>query len=176
MTHEWLKGNCLAVVPEYDGEYDLVIADPPYENLKLISESIAVCRNHFDGPSFFFMYPESVWDLEAQPDQILHWIKPPSTKNTTRKYSRFVEAIAVYDLDTSPFNQDTFWHSRSGVFTDTPLRVKHPHTKPESLIEKLIAVNSNQGDTVLDPFAGSGTVAKVCKRMGRGSISIEKGN
>lgn len=49
----------------------------------------------------------------------------------------------------------------------------HPSQKPESLLERIILASSNQGDIILDPFAGTFTVGAVAKRFGRSSISIE---
>jgi DNA modification methylase len=46
-------------------------------------------------------------------------------------------------------------------------------TFPVELITYLVALGSNEGDTVLDPFAGSGTVMDVCQRLNRSSIAIE---
>jgi DNA modification methylase len=45
--------------------------------------------------------------------------------------------------------------------------------KPERLIERLILASSNPGDTILDPFAGVGTTAAVCKKLNRESINFE---
>ena len=44
---------------------------------------------------------------------------------------------------------------------------------PVALIEQLITLASKEGDTVLDAFAGSGTVLDVAQRLGRNSIAIE---
>jgi adenine-specific DNA-methyltransferase len=44
---------------------------------------------------------------------------------------------------------------------------------PEWLVESFIKCFCPPGGTVLDPFAGSGTVAAVCKRLGRNSFSID---
>ena len=49
----------------------------------------------------------------------------------------------------------------------------HPSQKPESLLERIILGSSNEGNLVLDPFAGTFTTAAVAKRLGRKSISIE---
>ena len=45
--------------------------------------------------------------------------------------------------------------------------------KPEKLIERLVLASSNAGDTVLDPFAGTGTTAVVCQRHTRNYICFE---
>jgi DNA modification methylase len=46
--------------------------------------------------------------------------------------------------------------------------------KPERLIERLVKASSSEGDFVLDPFCGVGTVPVVCKRLGRNYIGIEQ--
>ncbi|VAX40848.1 hypothetical protein MNBD_PLANCTO02-1125 [hydrothermal vent metagenome] len=46
--------------------------------------------------------------------------------------------------------------------------------KPEKLIERLVKASSNEGDLVLDPFAGVGTCPLVCERLGRQFIGIEQ--
>lgn len=52
-------------------------------------------------------------------------------------------------------------------------REKHPTQKPEALIERIIKASSNIGDTVLDPFVGSGTTCKVAKILKRNWIGID---
>ncbi|WP_457559079.1 DNA-methyltransferase [Candidatus Harpocratesius sp.] len=49
----------------------------------------------------------------------------------------------------------------------------HPTQKPEKLIKKLIIVSSNPNQIVCDPFAGTGTVNIVCKKLERYCIGIE---
>ncbi len=53
------------------------------------------------------------------------------------------------------------------------LRAGHPAPFPPELGERLIRMFSFAGDTVLDPFAGSGSTAVAAIRAGRNSISIE---
>jgi len=50
---------------------------------------------------------------------------------------------------------------------------KHPAIFPEALARDHILSWSNEGDTVLDPFSGSGTTAKMARLMGRQFIGIE---
>jgi site-specific DNA-methyltransferase (adenine-specific) len=51
---------------------------------------------------------------------------------------------------------------------------KHPTQKPECLIERIILSCTQENDTVLDPFMGSGTTCVVAKRLNRKFIGIEK--
>jgi len=49
----------------------------------------------------------------------------------------------------------------------------HPSQKPESLLERIILASSNDGETVLDPFAGTFTTCVVAQRLGRQTIGID---
>lgn len=50
---------------------------------------------------------------------------------------------------------------------------KHPAPYPAELAERLIRMFSFVGDTVLDPFAGTGSTAVGASRCGRHSVSVE---
>lgn len=52
-------------------------------------------------------------------------------------------------------------------------RALHSTQKPEEMLKRIITASSNKGDTVLDPFLGSGTTAAVAERIGRNWIGIE---
>lgn len=62
----------------------------------------------------------------------------------------------------------------SSVFTHKPESDPvHPCPMPRNLALFLMLNSSENGDTVLDPFAGSGTVLKVASEYGRRAIGIE---
>lgn len=50
---------------------------------------------------------------------------------------------------------------------------KHSAAFPEELPQWFIKLFTQEGDTVLDPFAGSGTTLFVAERMGRNAIGVE---
>lgn len=49
----------------------------------------------------------------------------------------------------------------------------HKQQSPVALILRIILSSTRAGDTVLDPFAGTGTCAVVAEQLGRNSINIE---
>jgi len=78
------------------------------------------------------------------------------------------------------YNETTFKETKetkiaSNIFSYTLGREKtgHPAPFPEKLAEDHILSWSNEGDTVLDPMAGSGTTLKMAKKNGRNYIGIE---
>src|SRR6185312_952033 len=53
-------------------------------------------------------------------------------------------------------------------------RKAHPTQKPEALLHRVLLATTKPGDTVLDPFFGTGTTGAVAKRLGRHYIGIER--
>ena len=50
----------------------------------------------------------------------------------------------------------------------------HPTQKPEGLLHRILLASTNPGDTVLDPFFGTGTTGAVARRLRRNYIGIER--
>jgi adenine-specific DNA-methyltransferase len=48
--------------------------------------------------------------------------------------------------------------------------------KPERLLARILAMSTDEGDWVIDPFLGSGTTAAVAHKMGRRWVGIESGD
>ena len=49
----------------------------------------------------------------------------------------------------------------------------HPTMKSLEVMERLVRLLTNPGDTVLDPFMGSGTTGLACKNLKREFIGVE---
>ena len=60
------------------------------------------------------------------------------------------------------------WTGLTGAST-----TDHPAPYPVELAERLIRMFSFAGDTILDPFGGTGTTTLAASRVGRHSISVE---
>jgi len=54
-------------------------------------------------------------------------------------------------------------------------RVNYPTQKPVALVRRIVEVSSNEGDLVLDCFAGSGTTAVAAEGLGRRWIAADLG-
>ena len=50
----------------------------------------------------------------------------------------------------------------------------HPTVYPDELVRRLVLMFSYEGDTVLDPFLGSGTTVKVARELGREAVGYER--
>lgn len=79
--------------------------------------------------------------------------------------------LQSFRVNGAPTNEDAraesemIFGAEAGAAFDTP--------KPERLLERFIAAATEPGDTVLDPFAGSGTTPAVAQKMGRKWIAVE---
>jgi site-specific DNA-methyltransferase (adenine-specific) len=78
-------------------------------------------------------------------------------------------------VDIKEFQQKkwflTLWRMNN-VMPGSPLE-KGIAAFPEELPYRAIKLFSYVGETILDPFAGSGTTMKIAKQLGRNSIGIE---
>jgi DNA modification methylase len=76
------------------------------------------------------------------------------------------------DIDVT---SEEFQKISDGFWQIPPERKRrgHPAPFPEELIERLVKFYSYRGNTVLDMFGGTGTVAAVARRCGRHYVSID---
>lgn len=69
-------------------------------------------------------------------------------------------------------DEDT-WHVRRVNGTFRERQGWHTCQMPEQILARIIRACSNAGDTILDPFVGSGTTPAVAKKLGRRFIGFE---
>lgn len=68
---------------------------------------------------------------------------------------------------------DSVWTDIFPINPAAAERLGYPTQKPESLLERIIATSSNEGDTILDAFCGCGTTIAVAERMKRRWVGID---
>ena len=54
-----------------------------------------------------------------------------------------------------------------------PAQLVHPHEKPTALLELFIKASTSEGDFIVDPFGGSGSLVRAAQRTGRSAVAIE---
>jgi len=90
------------------------------------------------------------------------------TKNGVPRIKRFVD-------DVPGVPPSDMWIDIFPVNSQAAERVDYPTQKPESLLSRIISTSSNEGDIILDAFAGSGTTCAVAEKLGRRWIGIDCG-
>jgi len=93
----------------------------------------------------------------------------PSTKNASMGGTGIhVEKMGTRFVNPDGRNKRSVW-----TVTTKPFKGAHFAVMPEALVEPCVLAGSATGDTVLDPFSGSGTVGVVALRHGRNYIGCE---
>jgi DNA modification methylase len=178
------NADCLTIMPELE-PVDLVLTDPPYgigeSNEKNLSRG--KCAKPTD-------YGHYKWDVKKVSDKhILETIKS-ADHSIIFGGNYYVSCLSdspcwlVWDKDnTGDFadcelawtNLNTavrkFKYRWNGMLQECGGKDKekryHPTQKPVGLFMQILLKYSQAGWTVLDPFAGSGTTALACERVGR---------
>lgn len=183
-TSKLILGDCLEVMKTI-GNVDAVVTDPPYgnetpytsyvdtrENLaKLVNEfmplSLSIAKRVIVTPGVrnIYLYPEYTW--------ILSWVNMAGIGSSSWGFSCW-QPIIVYGKDPYLENKkgrrpDTLYQRMNQV-----PKVDHPCPKPSNVMRWIIDRTTNPGDTILDPFMGSGQTGVAAWQMGRNFIGIEK--
>lgn len=178
--------DCLDVLPTLEaGSVDAVLADPPYGIAYDASQSSQRGINPFemiDGddqpfdPSPFLQYPDVfLWGVnnycQAIPSQKGQWYFWDKVTRNSLQVRIGEGEFAWHKLGTKP---RAFRHLWSGAYraSENLEPSQHPNQKPVALLEWCLGFI--KGDTILDPFMGSGTTGVACVRLGRKFIGIEK--
>ena len=186
-----ILGDCLMEMKKMnDKSIDLCLTDPPYgigykyltykdtkENLVnlikgFMPESLRIANRIaiFSGINNLQIYPISDWTIAW------HW----RGTNTYGKYGiNQWQPIICYGKDLKGFGSingvlksDAIYYE-GGNCSERKNFDNHPCPKNIGIMKRLIVRLSNEGDTILDPFMGSGTTGIACKELNRNFIGIE---
>jgi DNA modification methylase len=108
--------------------------------------------------------------------RLIEWVKTnPVPRNSNINYLSNAKEIALVGIkDKKPTFNSSYdkgiyeYPTRGGKNTHS-----HPTKKSISLFEELIKKHTNEGDTVMDTFLGSGTTAIACKSTNRKFLGCE---
>jgi len=193
-------GDCRDVMPTLN-DVDLLITDPPYgvnlgthlaskdrrtdrvlvkdgyasysdtpENYRAvvvpaIEMALSLTK---DGRGLVFGVPPAIWHLPA-PTAMGGVYLPAACGRNTWGFSSFVHALLY---GRAPNLHMGAKHTAIES-TETAEKTGHPCPKPLSWMKWAIALASTPGETVLDPFMGSGTTGMAAVQLGRRFVGIE---
>ncbi|GHG97575.1 DNA methyltransferase [Comamonas sp. JC664] len=107
------------------------------------------------------------------------WGKRTTDKNANEQTLRVYEVALVIartpEPPLEPGGLPTVWAVVGGYDDEGEAKRwgGHPHHKPFSVLEPLVRTYSRPGDTVLDPFAGSGSMPSAALKLGRVPACLE---
>jgi len=139
---------------------DRIIWKKPDGYLRISRRSGVLLQNPY--PMYF--YPDNLLEsiLIFQKGKFDYHLIPKETRQASK-------------IDIKEFSDNkwyiTLWEM-TNVLPGSPLE-KEIAAFPEELPYRIIKLFSYVGETVLDPFVGSGTTMKVARQLGRNSIGIE---
>lgn len=193
-TQTIIQGDCLEYMKTLpDKSFDLCLTDPPY-NAKNIGPN---AREYDVGIMQLPVEEYAKWCAEwvrevlriatravftpgianvcyyPQPDWIACWHKPAAVSFNRFGGFNAWEPIMLYGKSPKGkrLPQDYFLVNTLN-FTKGPEK-QHPCPKPPELMRILVDIFSNEGDTILDPFMGSGTTLVAAKYLNRNATGIE---
>jgi len=118
---------------------------------------------------FFQAFTAAGFTFHAQ----LTWVKHHFVIGMADYHHRYEPILYGWLPDAAHYFVDD--RSQDDVFeVDKPhISDLHPTTKPVELVARMVANSSRRGETVYDPFCGSGTTLVACEQLGRIGYGVE---
>lgn len=159
-------GDCREILPHLP-KVDLVLTDPPYPDYHVdiyrYTDDLIAHIKDFSCRQFIFWSSKVDFPLDYSAIHIWDKITGAACEYERiferhgNKRFRIFRGHRINSIVSAQFARDYFYG--------------HPSQKPLSLIKQL--VNETLGETILDPFMGSGTTLVACKQLHRRGIGIE---
>ena len=92
----------------------------------------------------------------------IYW--PP--KGSVPAYKRYLDEMPGTAIDT-------LWDDIGNLQAQSKERVGYPTQKPLALLDRIVKASSNEGDIIMDPFAGCATACVSAERLGRQWLGID---
>ena len=186
MKVELHLGDCLEVMRSMpDKSVDAVITDPPYgidyvlnwqKNNKY--DRFAEMKQDFEPAQFLDYDTVLLFGANHYSEKLPNgcWLCWDKRKGgASDKVFGSVFELAWYKSINTNAKTKMIRVAHGGYLNADGHGVKreHPTQKPISLMVRILEFLTNQNDTILDPFMGSGTTGVACVQTGRNFIGIE---
>jgi len=174
-------GSIYIHLDQKKGHYVKILLDEMFGETNFINE-IVWCYKTFgaSGSTFAKKHDTILFYSKSNSNYIFNIQKEKSYNRGFKKYGfvggkypvkEYQDEVGWYTL----VNMKDWWIDINPIFKDSPEKTNYPTQKPEALLERIIKASSNEGDIIIDVFAGSGTTLAVAEKMKRRWIGIDCG-
>ena len=187
--HTLYHGNCLDILPKLWQRIDAIVSDPPY-GMGLDTDYTRFSGSlHSNGewalgvpnddkpfdPAHLLNYPQVVlFGMNHYPDKLpaggaFVWLKKRDSQmgqflsDAEIAWVKGIQGVYVFTHIWHGFDRE----SERGE------KVLHPTQKPVAVMQWIIERVTNPGDTVCDPYMGSGSTGVAAILSGRNFVGIE---
>jgi site-specific DNA-methyltransferase (adenine-specific) len=182
-------GDCLEVLPGLAaGSVDAVVTDPPYGisfrrgnagnrgyglpkhyNVGIYGDDKPFDPAPFLGFPVVVMFGANNFSQRLPEGGWTFWHKRPDMREAD-----FSDGELIWANQNHPVRY--IRHMWNGVLRDSEVgqESQHPTQKPVDVLQILLERYTKPGQTILDPFMGSGTTGVACMKLGRNFIGIER--
>jgi len=174
-TKEWM-GLCKKVLKP-DGSFYIAIGDEYAANVKIIADELGLFMRNW--LIWHYTFGQQMKNKFARSHTHIFYFVNDKNNFTFNNYAVRTPSdrqLTYNDKRANPQGKmpNDVWDEFPRVCgTFKERQGWHPCQMPESLLKRIIAVSSNTGDCVLDPFSGSATTAAVAYQLGRNYVSVE---
>jgi DNA modification methylase len=181
----------------------LTITDPPYNQGylyneykdKMNEEDYILLLSKIPMPCVIIHYPEETINMlpkafNVKCEQVVCWVYNSNTGKQSRliswwgckpdfnkikqgyknlKDKRIIKRIAEGETGAKLYD----WWEINQIKNVSNQKTEHPCQIPEELIRRIIQLTAFEGQTIIDTFAGSGTINKVAFELGYNTIGYE---
>ena len=174
-TKEWMSACKKVLKP--DGSFYIAIGDDYAANVKVIADEIGLIMRNWI--IWHYTFGQQMKNKFARSHTHIFYFVNDEKNFTFNDFAVRVPSdrqLLYDDKRANPVGKmpDDVWNTYSRVCGTFKERTGwHPCQMPEYLLKRIVAVSSNPGDCVLDPFSGSGTTAAAAAQLARHYIGMD---
>ena len=174
-TKQWMTVCKKILKPQ--GSFYIAIGDEYAANVKIIADELGLCVRNWI--IWHYTFGQQMKKKFARSHTHIFYFVNDKKNFTFNDFAVRIPSdrqLVYNDKRANPVGKmpDDVWDGYSRVCGTFKERAGwHPCQMPENLLRRIIAVSSNRGDCVLDPFSGSGTTAAAAKQLGRNYVGVE---
>ncbi len=170
-------GSIYVHLDQKKGHYIKTLMDEIFDEPNFVNEIIWGYRTGGISKNFFAKKHDVIFYYNKQSSNST--FNTQYYKSYQQKKYNFKGVEDLWDKDKKMWYHNAVcrdvWEDIYPIGTENKERIDYPTQKPEALLERIIRASSNDGDIIIDAFAGSGTTLAVAEKLKRRWVGIDCG-